>query len=85
MNRESDNRHIGLWIAVFALAAILAYPLSIGPVLWVEMNLDVPDWLTSGFEMLYMPLEFVIGNGPDWLSELFEWYLELWDVFDVHV
>ena len=83
MDREPDSRHSGVWLAVFAMAGLLAYPLSLGPVLWLEINVDVPEWLTEGFALLYAPLNFAHENGPDWLVEAFDWYLELWDVYYV--
>jgi hypothetical protein len=80
MDGETDNRHVGVWIALFAIGMVIAYPLSYGPVLWAELNVDLPEWLLTGLGWVYEPVNLALELGPDWLVDIYDWYLEFWEV-----
>jgi hypothetical protein len=79
MDRETDQRHFGVWIALFVSALLIAYPLSMGPAIWLVLNVDLPDWLATCIDGLYTPVNLALEFGPGWLVDAFDRYLEFWD------
>lgn len=57
------------------------YPLSVGPVAWLEAHNCVPQWLYD--VPLYQPIQWLRDNGPDPIVEAINWYIWMW--LDVHV
>jgi hypothetical protein len=61
----SDNRKkpsAGFWITV-APIALLVYPVSWGPVQWIEVKFDDPAWLQTTSDVVYAPLYWAIVLG----------------------
>ena len=78
----SDAPHKPLPLVAIVTAvmifALLAYPLSIGPSAWVVNSTWCPQWVRDGLEVVYIPLEWLAGNGPDWIDDALEKYVEWW-------
>ncbi len=80
MSEDPDNRKrpgAGFW-ATIILAALVAYPLSIGPVAWLDMKLDSPKWLETIGTVVYAPLFYSVDHGPTRVTEFYESYLTWW-------
>lgn len=57
---------------------LILYPLSRGPVAWMEWHTDLPEWIWDGMEVVYFPLYSVIDNGPEALADLHNRYIAWW-------
>jgi hypothetical protein len=67
------------WATVVVVVALVAYPLSSGPVVWLYWNkLGQPGWMKSVMGTVYAPLEWTANNGPDWLKEGISSYCRWW-------
>lgn len=81
---EPRKQQIGVGFCILAaLAMIVLYVLSIGPAIWLVVNLmKHPDPGFDVIEAVYYPLEWIIPDtGP--LSDLLNQYVELWLDFDL--
>jgi hypothetical protein len=78
----SDAPHKPLPLAgivmVVLLFALVAYPLSIGPVALAVDSPWCPEWLNDGFEILYFPLECLVEYSPDWVGKALMTYVGWW-------
>ncbi|MFO0898657.1 MAG: hypothetical protein U0836_14635 [Pirellulales bacterium] len=65
-----------------ALAALLLYPLSFGPIYWVCSNssgqLHVEQPAVQVLLELYSPLVWIYQEGPAPLRHALQWYLTFW-------
>jgi hypothetical protein len=61
----------------FAMVPVL-YPLSLGPACWLSSKLGNPQWLTTPGECIYAPLAWMLGQPPNWLSDLLSGYVAWW-------
>ena len=80
MSEDHDNRKhpgAGFW-ATIILAAVVAYPLSIGPVAWLYHKTGEPGWLGTAGDIVYAPLAFTIDKCPTKLGSQFHGYIEWW-------
>jgi hypothetical protein len=53
----------GVWAAI-TLAAVVTYPLSIGPVVSLDTKLGSPAWLQTIGEVVYAPLFYAVETLP---------------------
>ncbi|MSR60482.1 MAG: hypothetical protein EXS05_23050 [Planctomycetaceae bacterium] len=54
----------GFWIVV-GLAALVGYPLSIGPAMWALSSLHSPRWLGTVIHYVYLPVLMVADRLPE--------------------
>jgi hypothetical protein len=47
---------------LLSIGALVAYPLSVGPAVWVMWNFHVPEIARAGFSYIYSPLVSVAGK-----------------------
>ncbi len=62
------------WIAVALVAELLGYPLSEGPVLWLQVSGVLPNWLHAAAHHFYFPLDWLIDRAPTPIQSAFLWY-----------
>jgi hypothetical protein len=75
-NHSDGSSHAAAW-ALSALAALVIYVLSIGPVAGLMEREAIPDGFASVLEKLYWPLSMVEGTP---LEEPLLTYIEWWVV-----
>jgi hypothetical protein len=71
---------VAFWATV-VVVVVLAYPLSFGPVLWIDSQGDdsiIPDWAVAALDTLYYPITAAMDNGPPIICAPLRWYLGLW-------
>ncbi len=67
------------WVSI-ALLLLLAYPLSLGPVVWLDSQGMFSEAARRWIEVLYSPLLFLFENeNIPLLPQLFESYVDWWD------
>ena len=71
---ERWNKRLAVCVAI----ALVAYPLSFGPVTWLMNHDDVPEWMTWPVEIFYWPLAVASAYGPEPLRKVLFWYATLW-------
>ena|SRR5436190_17578557 len=64
------------WTAAVLVVVLTAYPLSIGPVIWLSRSGWIPESAGRPLAYLYAPLNFVELIPK--IGPLFEWYMERW-------
>lgn len=63
------------WPTVAILVVFVAYPLSMGPAIWVVMRCAA---LAPGLEIIYTPLGYLAGHFPPSGRAICEAYLGWW-------
>ena len=64
------------WTAAAML--VLGYPLSWGPLLWVDFRGLIPKALHPLTEAVYSPMDWLLMKGPWPVHDLLSWYVRLW-------
>jgi hypothetical protein len=78
MTTDRKKPTAGFWITVALVAVLVAYPLSLGPIIWIFGHTSPP---LSAFQIagwIYEPLDWTIKRSPQPISDLFVNYLALW-------
>lgn len=75
---REDRKQTGAWVALFLLGALIFYPLSAGPVVWVVARCGFLEWQLKAFEAIYQPLELLHDHGPPVVSRPIDAYVEWW-------
>lgn len=67
-------------LAVWLLLAIVSYPLSMGPLCWLDARGLLPEARTfqDALEIYCMPLQWAYDHS-DTCAWIFDWYSMLWD------
>ncbi|HEY2252881.1 MAG TPA: hypothetical protein VGH74_17540 [Planctomycetaceae bacterium] len=58
------------------LAVVLAYPMSMGPILWLDRHGLTPDWTRD--IPLYSPFQWMRDNWPGPIRDAINSYLAFW-------
>jgi hypothetical protein len=67
------------WLAILVFVeAVAAYPLSSGPVIFLCMAFNRPDWAQSVLDVVYLPLDDALRGGPQWLWSAMLQYRYWW-------
>jgi hypothetical protein len=76
---EHKQPGVAFWATVvLVIAVMLAYPLSLGPAVWLYHHKYVPNWARMPIQVFYSPLEWLAHHGPGPVRDSFNWYVELW-------
>jgi hypothetical protein len=68
------------WTLIAVLvAAVVGYPLSIGPVLALHARGFFSYQTVEALVKFYGPLQWVYENGPDSIRDAIVWYANLWN------
>ena len=65
------------WTLAASLALAAAYPLSIGPLQWLDQRSPLPGWADKPIEIIYTPLSWTIQRS-EIASAAVDWYIDLW-------
>ena len=65
-------------VVVVVLLALLAYPLSIGPAIWICDQDWSPEWAWPAYWQVYDPIISVCNEGPAPFDDALNWYVNLW-------
>src|SRR5262249_32444192 len=78
MTASRKHPSVAFWITTMLVVGLEAYPLSWGPVGWLEAH----GWLTEQTldlaASLYFPMRWARFNAPDPISSALDWYVTLW-------
>lgn len=71
------------WATVVAVVVLVIYPLSLGPLTWLDYHGFMPEWSDGPLRTLYAPLVWlgkigVEGPGMNALGRAINWYVDLW-------
>jgi len=74
-----DRKHptAAFWITVALVALLVAYPLSAGPVTWIDDRYTLPIWTGPAIETVYSPLVW-LSRASKPFSDAYGWYVALW-------
>jgi hypothetical protein len=78
MTSDRKKPSAGFWITVALVAVLIGYPLSYGPVVWLDNTFGVPKSIQPAVGYFYFPLGWLDDNGPQPFNEFMEWYVRLW-------
>jgi hypothetical protein len=73
---DSKRPGVAFWATV-AVVVALAYPLSIGPVMWLADREMLPDRVAEPLSYFYLPLMCAAGTS-DATVAAYAWYCGLW-------
>jgi glucan phosphoethanolaminetransferase (alkaline phosphatase superfamily) len=62
-------------LAAVLCVALVAYPLSTGPMEWMHENDSFTDQEVEVLTRFYSPLAWLTANGPHQINDAFAWYL----------
>jgi len=69
---------VAFWATVVLVVALVAYPLSEGPVLWIWGHTPLSLEAFFVIDAVYEPLEWAIDKSPQPIKEWQHKYLALW-------
>lgn len=81
----SKRRPIGPWIIAAVIAVIglfVGYALSVGPVMRLSIDVDLPDWLSAALDAYLAPFGFFIDHAPDSVKDPYFDYVNWWLPYD---
>ena len=68
---------VAFWTTV-VVVLLVAYPLSIGPTIWICDQEWSPEWAWPAYWQAYDPIISVCNDGPAPLDDAINWYVNLW-------
>jgi hypothetical protein len=77
MSEDGKIRGAGFWCAAAVVVALVLYPASWGPWIWLEAEGRVPEpliWVDHVFD----PLRSVLNVSPEWATDYCNGYLRWW-------
>jgi hypothetical protein len=77
MSDEPKKRSRAAWIAWALIAALVLYPLSIGPADLYALNAADPMAAAETVNNAYAPIVWLCNHSP-WATAAAEWYVGLW-------
>jgi hypothetical protein len=76
---ESRKPGVAFWATVIiVVSALVLYPLSVGPALWLEGRGLIPGWATDAVDLFYDPFWMAVESLPQPVQDKIEWYTDLW-------
>ncbi len=66
---------VSRWACLAVLVSVIAYPLSIGPVLLMADRFDMGPSVEGALEIVYFPIIWLYDAVP-WVKVFYDWYLE---------
>ena len=82
MTLDRKRPSAAFWATVVVVVALVGYPLSFGPMLWLCFKLDQPDWLGHLIQFAPDPILWIGENGPEpmasWIYDHYTQYISWW-------
>ena len=69
---------VAFWATVVVVALLVAYPLSLGPVTWLDDHGMIPKGAWLAAYQIYRPLDVAAGKAPKPIRNVLFWYVSLW-------
>ncbi len=76
MSNDRRKPGVAFWGTVVAVVTV-AYPLSIGPAIWLSHRLGNPQWIMNVTEAIYGPLIWLAVQSG-WVGNFYLMYVEWW-------
>lgn len=77
--QERQKPSVRLWVAAGMVAALVLYPLSFGPVVWLASREMLPNWTVRIIMFFYYPINWVVRILPQPIVDAIDWYLRFWE------
>src|SRR5579872_7097424 len=77
INRR-EKPGVAFWATVGLVVVLLGCSLSDGPMMWIWMRLDGPEWLYVAMKYVYAPYYWALNSSPAWLQDAHLSYLLWW-------
>ena len=78
MTADRRKPGVAFWATVMVVVGLFAaYPLSIGPLQWLDERGHLPGWAEKPIAVVYAPMEWVVEHSETAQAAL-EWYVDLW-------
>ncbi len=78
-NRKKFRRDILGERGSQVVKVLIAYPLSIGPLCWLESHDCIPEWCETPIEVVYYPVGLMTERGPEPVRRAFYRYCHFWN------
>lgn len=79
MTSSRKKSGVAFWATVGLVVVLVGYPLSIGPFVWLHshgyLSLNSANIVARSF---YRPIAWIYRQGPQPVSDVIEWYRDLW-------
>jgi hypothetical protein len=76
-NKKPGGWAWGWWLAIGLAALLIVYPLSLGPVEWIESKSE-NDWLETGIDYFYFPVFLALERFPESVRDVYRQYRNWW-------
>ena len=63
---------------VIIVMLVLAYPLSMGPMVWLGEHGYLPRSMERAFNLVLLPVLLTVRHGPPAIGRWMAWYISLW-------
>src|SRR5436190_21061829 len=80
MSGERKRAGWPFYMIFILLMALVVYPLSAGPAIWLVYGPQTPNWARYAAGTYIRPVVWVIGYLPEWAQSEFSWYMDWWIV-----
>ncbi len=77
MREEREKPGVVFW-STLAIAVVVLYPLSFGPVLWLNTHGWLTGWPHDLAVWFYFPINWIYHKGPQPVHDVFDLYARLW-------
>jgi hypothetical protein len=78
MSESHKHPSAAFWATVVVVLMLVAYPLSLGPAIWLRTRPGSPTWVRSAYWKIYAPIVWIYEHGPEPIKESIDWYGEFW-------
>jgi hypothetical protein len=69
---------VAFWVTVVVLMMLVGYPLSFGPLVWLDNRVSIPMWQHDCADAFFYPLTWICIHYPTPFGEMLDWYANLW-------
>jgi hypothetical protein len=78
MTSDRKKPGVAFWATVVVVAVLIGYPLSAGPIAYLETRDLLPSQVTKVIELFYWPLNWIFDHSPESVREAMWSYSKLW-------
>ena len=78
MISSSKKPGVAFWATVVVVVVLVAYPLSLGPVTWLDNHEKLPNGAWTAAYWIYRPLDVAACKAPKPIRNVLFWYVSLW-------